>query len=82
MDILQNCPDVLTVMEAAEVSRIGRTMMYRFIKNGQIKHLKIGKKILIPRVYLQEFLANHAEKCYNDIQMVGTPTPVVNEERS
>lgn len=80
MDILQNCPDVLTVMEAAEVSRIGRTMMYRFIKDGQIKHLKIGKKILIPRVYLQDFLANRVEKCYNDIQMVGTPTPVVRKE--
>ena len=76
MDILDKCPDILTVMEAAEVSRIGRTMMYRFIKSGQIRHVKIGKKILIPRIYLQEFLANHVEKCYNDIQMVGAPAPV------
>lgn len=81
MDILENCPDILTVMEAAEISQIGRTMMYRFIKDGRIKHLKIGKKILIPRVYLQDFLANHVGKCYNDIQMAGNPTPVV-EERS
>lgn len=44
MDILEHCPDILTVMEAAEIARIGRTMMYRFIKSGQIKHLKIGKK--------------------------------------
>lgn len=80
MDILQNCPDILTVMEAAEVLRIGRTMMYRFIRNGQIQHLKIGKKILIPRVYLQNFLANYVQKCYNDIQMVGTPAPVVRKE--
>lgn len=62
MDILENCPDILTVMEASEVSRIGRTTMYKFIKSGQIKHLKIGKKILIPRVYLQDFLANFVEK--------------------
>ena len=62
MDILENCPDILTVMEAAEVSRIGRTMMYRFIQSGEIQHIKIGKKILIPRVYLQNFLANHVEK--------------------
>lgn len=62
MDILENCPDILTVMEAAKVSRIGRTMMYRFINGGEIQHIKIGKKILIPRVYLQEFLANHVEK--------------------
>lgn len=44
MDILEHCPDILTVMEAAEISRIGRTMMYKFVINGQIKHLKIGKK--------------------------------------
>ena len=62
MDILDKCPDILTVTEAAEVSRIGRTMMYRFIKNGEIQHIKIGKKILIPRVYLQEFLANFVKK--------------------
>lgn len=62
MDILDKCPDILTVMEAAEVSRIGRTMMYRFIQDGEIQHIKIGKKILIPRVYLQEFLAKHVEK--------------------
>lgn len=80
MDILQNCPDVLTVMEAAEISRIGRTMMYRFIKDGQIKRLKISKKILIPRVYLQDFHANHIEKCYIDIQMVDPSAPVVRKE--
>ncbi len=62
MDILEHCPDILTVVEAAEVSRIGRTMMYRFIQNGEIQYIKIGKKILIPRVYLQEFLANHIKK--------------------
>ena len=62
MDILENCPDILTVMEAAKISRIGRTMMYSFVKNGEIQHIKIGKKILIPRVYLQEFLAKHVEK--------------------
>lgn len=62
MDILEHCPEILTVMEAAEITKIGRTMMYRFIKNGEIQYLKIGKKILIPRVYLQEFLANHVKK--------------------
>ena len=62
MDILDKCPDILTVAESAEVSRIGRTMMYRFIQSGEIQHIKIGKKILIPRVYLQEFLANHIKE--------------------
>lgn len=44
MDILEHCPEILTVMEAAEFTKIGRTMMYRFIKNGEIQYLKIGKK--------------------------------------
>lgn len=51
-----NCPDVLTVQEAGEVLRIGRTTMYRLVQNGRVQSVKIGRKVLIPRVFLQNFL--------------------------
>lgn len=63
--------EALTVMEAAETLRIGRTMMYHLVNTGQVKHLKIGRKIIIPRKYLQEFVEKEVEKCYNSTQ-VGT----------
>ncbi len=64
MNIL-NCPDVLTVATAAQVLNVGRTTMYRLIQTGEIQHLKIGRKILIPRKFLQIFLETGVEKCYN-----------------
>ena len=57
--------EVLTVQEAATVLRVGRTTMYRLIKTGKIKTIKIGRKILIPRSFIQLFVEKQAEMCYN-----------------
>lgn len=57
--------EVLTVPEAADLLRVGRTTMYRLIHSGEIKHIKIGRKVLIPRIYINNFVENKAELCYN-----------------
>lgn len=65
-------PDILTPAETAKVLHIGRTTMYRLLKEKQMKSFQIGRKILIPKKFLQEFIANSAKLCYNtDSQMVG-----------
>lgn len=56
IDLLEHTPDVLTVMEAASVLRVGRTTMYRLIREHEIESVKIGRKILIPRKYLLSFI--------------------------
>lgn len=61
MDLLKNTPDVLTVMEAAKVLKIGRTTMYRLLQSGNIQHLKVGRKIIIPSKYLQEFIEQRSQ---------------------
>lgn len=48
--------DVLTVVEACEALHIGKNSLYRLLKSGIIKSIKIGKKILIPKVYLIDFV--------------------------
>lgn len=52
----QELPQVLTVEEARELTggRIGRNAMYAYVKAGFIPHIKVGKKVLIPR---RRFLA-------------------------
>lgn len=65
MDLLPTAPDVLTVQEAGKVLRLGRTTMYRLVASGEIKCVKIGRKVLIPRIFLQNFLEDLQEKCYN-----------------
>lgn len=50
-------PLTLTVDEAGRLLRIGRNSMYHLVKDGQIQSIKIGRKILIPRNALINFLS-------------------------
>ncbi len=75
-----NCPDVLTVQEAGEVLRVGRTTMYRLVQNGRVQSVKIGRKVLIPRVFLQDFLECNGGKDYNKDVFQERITPVTRKE--
>lgn len=48
--------EVLTVPEAAEILRIGCDTAYKQIKAGNIPSLKLGRRILVPRVPLMKLL--------------------------
>lgn len=56
-------PDTMTftVEEAAKLLRIGRNQAYEAARTGELPTLKIGKRILVPRVALERVLANAAE---------------------
>ena len=56
MDLLQHAPDVLTVTEAASTLKVGRSMMYALVRTGEIRCVRVGRKILIPSAYLREFI--------------------------
>ena len=73
MDIqFLNCtvPDVLTPMEAAKILHIGRSTIYHLLAQGEIRSIRVKTKILIPKSFLQDFIAKSAEINYDsDIQM-------------
>lgn len=48
--------DVLSVQEACNALHIGKNTLYGLLKNGVIKSLKIGKKYLIPKIYLIDYI--------------------------
>ena len=52
-----------TVVEAATLLGIGRNSAYEAIKAGSLPSVQIGRRILIPRAALDEFLlkAGHPE---------------------
>ena len=56
MQVLENCPDVLTTEELRKFLHIGKDKTYELLKNGKIKSIKIGKNYRIPKIFLQEFL--------------------------
>ena len=53
-------PEILTVMEAAEILRIGRSTAYEAARTGQIPTVRIGRKILVPKAALARLLGKDA----------------------
>lgn len=56
MQASDSLPGVLTVEEAADFLRIGRSAAYEGVKTGAIPHVRIGKLIRIPKAALLEWL--------------------------
>ena len=48
----------MSVEEAAEALGISRALAYEAIKRGEIPHIRIGKRILVPRAQLDRLLTN------------------------
>ncbi len=55
-------PDVLTVPDVVRLLKLGKNTVYSLVKDGRISSIKQGKKIIIPKVCLVEFLLD--EKNY------------------
>lgn len=46
----------VTVPEFARIVGVGRNMGYQLVREGKIRHLRIGARILIPSAAVREFL--------------------------
>lgn len=49
-------PLVFTVPEAAKLLRIGNNRYYELVRCGRLRSVRNGKRILIPKVAIFEFL--------------------------
>lgn len=58
--ILDNYSDVLTTVDLMSILHTGRTLTYKMLKEGTIKSVRAGRRYIIPKKYLEEFL--NAEK--------------------
>ena len=56
--MFKNEPDVLTVPDVVRLLRMGKNTVYKLLKEGTISSIKRGKKIIIPKVCLIEFLTD------------------------
>lgn len=55
-DILTGYPDVLTVKDVQDILHLGRNSVYKMLENGEIKTIRAGKKYIIPKIYLVQFI--------------------------
>ena len=56
MSNYEHIPDVLTIPELQKVLRVGRSTAYRLIKTSELRCIRIGRSIRIPREYVLEFI--------------------------
>lgn len=48
---------VFTVEEAGEILGLSRASAYQGVERGEIPSIRVGKRILVPRVALEKMLA-------------------------
>jgi excisionase family DNA binding protein len=51
---------LLTVPEAARLLRISRNLAYELIRQGRLPHVRLGRRILVPRFGLEQWIAREA----------------------
>ena len=49
-------PDVVSVEEIQQMLRIGKNAVYTLLKDGVIKSVKVGKRYIVPKKHVVEFL--------------------------
>ena len=61
-------PDIVTVAQVAQMLGIGKSSAYSLLQTGLIRHLRIGKKYIIPKTAVISFVES---MCYNEDQIIG-----------
>ena len=46
---ISDLPLALTVLEAGQVLRVGRNVAYELVRSGQLRSVRVGRNIRIPR---------------------------------
>ena len=54
--VFDSYPDVVSVEEIQQMLRIGKNAVYTLLKDGAIKSIKVGKRYIVPKKYVVEFL--------------------------
>lgn len=64
-------PDVVEINGLQEILHIGRSKAYELLRNGTIKHIKIGRIYKIPKKCIVDYIinclnvSNELDICYN-----------------
>lgn len=69
--MFDNFKDLLTITDIQNALGIGRSTAYRLIKDGRIRHLRIGKTIKVPKRYLVDFVQ---DSCYTRAVTASLPS--------
>ena len=55
-NMFKDYPDVVRIEELQEMLHIGRNAAYDIVKDGKIKTIRVGKRYIIPKASVINFL--------------------------
>ena len=58
-----------SIIETAELLGIGRSKVYELVRSGTIPSLRLGRRIVIPKLALSRFLAECAHQNPDDTDL-------------
>ena len=70
-EMFPNYPEIVSVNDIMNMLHIGRGTAYSLLRNNQIKHIRIGKKYVIPKNSVIGFLNS---SCYNGFVVASLPS--------
>lgn len=54
-------PLLVSVRDAARSLGLGRDTAYQLVRDGRLRHVSFGRKLLIPRTELEAFVAREVD---------------------
>ena len=63
----------VSVDEAAKLLGISRNLAYDLVREGRLPHVRLGRRILVPRFGLDQWLANEANVAQRPAEVVSSP---------
>jgi len=56
--------DVVSIDDISEMLNIGKSSVYNLLQGNQIRHVKVGKKYIVPKQSVIDFVSGF---CYNNL---------------
>ena len=56
-NVSKSSDEIITVKEAAKIMRISLPKMYEFAESGKIRSIRVGRRVLVSRSSLTEFIS-------------------------
>jgi excisionase family DNA binding protein len=54
--LLDDLPELLTIAELRQILRIGRSFAHELVASGRVPHIRIGRRVRVPRVAVRALL--------------------------
>lgn len=61
--MLSHYPDVMSIQQVQDALGVGRTTVYRLVRTGTIRSIRIGRVYRVPKKYLMDYIL---KPCYDE----------------